>query len=340
MNPRVLLTGGTGFLGQRVAARLIKAGYRLHVMARESSDRSVLAGMDVCWQSADIGDRESVDRAVATAHAEAHGAPLDLVHCAALISYRTCDRDLQWRVNDGGTRHVLDAARAHGVRRLLHTSSVVTVGHASGAETIDERAAFNGEELRVDYVDTKRAAELRVLAAADRLDVVVVNPSAIFGLAGAGSNSAYFLREVARGGVRLAPPGTVGVVGVEDTADGVLAALQQGRRGSRYLLSESSLPLCDLLSFVAHECGAAAPLATVPAGIWPWVARGAALIDGLKPLERLTPQSLRMVAVHYRVASDLARAELDWRPRPIREVLRETLLGLGLSRVHHARARD
>ncbi len=330
MNPRVLLTGATGFLGSRVAPRLVRAGFRLHAIARPSADRSALEDLGVVWHIADLEDPASIELALLAARAEAGGEPLDVVHCGAVISYRSCDRVLQQCVNVEGTRHIIEAAKLHGVRRLLHVSSVVTVGHALAGEVLDESFSYNGQSLRVDYVDTKRAAEELVFQASGDLDVVVVNPSAIFGVVGPHSNSAYFLQRVADGRVRVAPPGTVGVVGVDDTADGVVVALERGRAGARYLLSESWLSLRDLLELVARQCGVPGPSFSVPPLAWRGLGLAATSFELLKPLERLTPQSIRMVGAHFRAHAGLAREELDWKPRPIREVLGETLSELGL----------
>jgi dihydroflavonol-4-reductase len=325
-----LLTGGTGFLGSRLAPRLVAAGYRLHVLARTRPSGGPLAELDATWHGGDLRDRAAVGRALARAREECGGGPLDVLHCGAVISYRSADLGLQRAVNVQGTRNVVDAARRRGVRRLLHVSSVVTVGHARGQEVLDESACFNGASLHVDYVDTKRAAEEYALSAGGDLEVVVVNPSAIFGLAGPRSNSAYFLRRAAAGAVRVAPPGTVGVVGVEDVADGTLAALLRGRPGARYLLSESSLPLRELLALVAEECGVQGPRFTVPVSAWTALGVGARLVELAHPLERLTPQSVRMLGAHFRIRADRAREELGWKPRAIREVLGETLDALGL----------
>ena len=330
MSAHCLLTGGTGFLGSRLAPRLVAAGYRLHLLARSRPQSGPLAELDATWHSGDLRDRAEVGRALARAREECGSAPLDVLHCGAVISYRSADRGLQRAVNVLGTRNVVDAAKRRGVRRLLHVSSVVTVGHSRGGEVLDEGARYNGESLRVDYVDTKRAAEQYALAAGDELEVVVVNPSAIFGLAGPRSNSAYFLRRAAAGAVRIAPPGTVGVVGVEDVADGTLAALERGRPGARYLLSESSLALRELLALVAQECGVRGPRVTVPAPAWAALGAGARLVEVAQPLERLTPQSVRMLGAHFRIRADRAREELGWKPRAIREVLGETLDALGL----------
>ncbi|MCB9913832.1 MAG: NAD-dependent epimerase/dehydratase family protein [Planctomycetes bacterium] len=332
MNPHVLLTGATGFVGTRLVPRLVAAGFHVHATARAGSPRAALADQPVTWHAADLCDRAALGAALKAARRAAGAAPLDVLHCGAVISYRTRDRALQRRVNVEGTAHVLDAAVARDVRRFLFVSSVVTVGHARGAAVLDEDAPFNGGELHVDYVDTKRAAEELVLARGGELETLCVNPSAIFGVAGPRSNSAYFLQRVAAGGVAVAPPGSVSVVGVDDVADGTVAALLRGRPGRRYLLSESWLPLRALLAQVADLCGVPGPRFVVPPALWraaTLAARGADLLHGF---ERLTPQAMRMTAAHFRVRADRARAELDWTPRPIGDVLREAVAALGLAR--------
>ena len=332
MRPHVLLTGATGFLGTRLAPRLVESGYRLHATARAGSPRAALAGLEVCWHDADLGDRASIGRALRQARRAAGDAPLDVVHCGAVISYRTRDRDLQRRINVEGTEHVLDAAVARGVRRLVHVSSVVAVGPSGSAEVLDESAGFDGARLRVDYVDTKREAEQRVLSRGGALEVLAVCPSAIFGVTGPRSNSAYFLQRIASGGVLAAPPGSVSVVGVEDVATGTVAALQRGEPGRRYLLSESILSHRELMTEVAELCGVPGPRLTLSPLAWGTAERLVRGVDTVGALERLTPQAMRMVGAHFRVRADLARVSLDWNPRPIREVLQEAIETLGLRR--------
>ncbi|MCA8981524.1 MAG: NAD-dependent epimerase/dehydratase family protein [Planctomycetes bacterium] len=327
---QAFLTGATGFLGRRVARDLVARGWRVHALARQGSDRSVLAGLPVVWHEGDLANDASLRKALASAHEFANGDPLDVVHMAALISYRTGDTKLARQVNVDGTRRLLSASMAFGVRRFLHTSSIVAVGFAEGDAVSTEDQAFNGARLGVDYVDTKRESEEQALAAASELDVVVVNPGAIFGPASQSSNSAYFLRKAAAGKVRVAPPGGVAVLGVDDAADGVVLALTRGRRGRRYLLCESNYRLKELLALVAQLARAAPPVCAVPTPAWKLLCRGVDLIDRSKPQDRLTPQSMRMIGVHWRADAQRAREELGWKPRPFPEVLESALREMGL----------
>jgi len=325
----VFLTGGTGFLGRRLALALHARGRRLHVLARGTSDRSVLGELDVDWHLGDLTDAVAVTHALDAARAKESDRLLDIVHCGALISYRTRDRDRQRAINVEGTRNVVEAAKSGGVGRFLQISSVVAVGHSTDGEDLSEESAYNGEELGVDYVATKRAAEELVLAATDVLDVVAVNPGAIFGAPSSDSNSTLFLKRVCRGALPYTPPGTWGVVGVKDVVEGCLLALERGRRGRRYLLTESNLTILELARLIARLRGVAPPRGAIPAPIWRSLRAVLALVDRLHPLQRLTPQSARMVSSHFRYDAARAREELGWRPRGVEEMLREALIAVG-----------
>lgn len=321
----VLLTGATGFLGRAVAREAASRGWRVHALARPTSDRSVLEGLRVVWHEGDLRDETSLRGAFAAARRFAGDDPLDVVHLAALISYRTRDADLAREVNVEGTRRALRAAMLAGIRRFVHVSSIVTVAHAEGSNPTNEDAEFNAARLGSHYVDTKREAEDLVLAAAGELDVVVVNPGAVFGPAVPGSNSAHFLQRAAEGSVRLAPPGSLSVVGVDDTAAGTMLALTRGQRGRRYLLCESTWSLRAVLEEVARLAGARPPLGTVPPALWSLVPPLLSAVDRVRPLDRLTPQAARMLAVRWDADASRAREELGWSPRPFREVLARAL---------------
>lgn len=322
----VLVTGATGFLGGALVRRLVDQGYAVHALARAGSDRSVLADRPVTWHSADLLDQGSIDGAVAAFAEGAAGAEVAAIHAAAHLGYDRGEADLQRRVNVDGTQHVLMACRRYGIGRVVHVSSVVAVGHApDGASRLDEDAVFNGAELRCGYVDTKRAAEELALVA-DDLRVTVVNPGAVFGPAPRPSNTTRFLARIARGGLGpFAPPGSLSVVGVDDVAEGLLLALERGRAGRRYLLTDENLLHRELFELAAAELGARAPRWTLPVPVWRAAVAGAAALDRVRRLELATPQALRLLGVHYRFDSSRAREELGWSPRPFAEVLAGTV---------------
>ena len=324
---RVLLTGGTGFVGSELARELDRRGHDVHVLARASSDRTILDDAEITWHEGDLCDAASVERAVARV-ARGEAEPW-IVHSAAVISYRSRDAELQRAVNVGGTRNVVEACRRQPIGRLLHISSVVAVGHSTDGLTGDEDMAFNGAALRCDYMDTKREAEELVLAAQRDLDLVIVNPGAIFGPGSSGPNTVQFVRNVARGRTGpFAPPGSLAVVGRGDVIDGCVLALERGEPGRRYLLVESVWTMLELFHLAARELGVRAPRWRLGARPWRWICAALTLPDRIVDLSPATPQAMRMLGVHFDLDARRAREELGWRPRPFEGVLRETIAWL------------
>lgn len=326
----VFLTGATGFLGAELVRLLAARKVRVHALVRDPARAAQLLPPGITLHAGDLTDAASVARATAAAAEAARvaGGRLYVIHSGALISYRTRERTLAQHVNVDGTRVMLDAARAHGATRFLFVSSVVAVGQSLDGAPIDERAPFNLGHLGVHYTDTKRAAEELALAARD-LDVVVVNPGAIFGPAERASNTVRFMRQMATGhGPIAAPPGTISVVGIADTALGTLAALERGRRGERYILVESFVSSRRLFELIGAELGVRAARFTVPRWVFPLLVPLARVWDACFPIALATPQALVMLTCELRLSGDKARRELGWQPRPFETVLRETIAAL------------
>lgn len=331
----VLVTGATGFVGGALVPRLLARGREVHALARSmpALARNLATQADsVRWHAATLEDAPALDRAFAAAAgaARARGSALDVVHLAARISYRRSERELLRRTNVEGTRALLAAAEAAGVRRLCHVSSVVALGAVANADQeLDDDAPLAGRALDSAYARTKAAAEALVLAARPRLDVVVASPAVVFGLSPAGSNSLHFLRRLRDGSLGpLSPPGSLSVVGLEDTAEGIARVLEDGTRGRRYLLCESVWRLEELLALASRLAGRRAPRGSVPPSLWRALVGAARLLESVHASERATPEALALLGLHFRFRARRARAELGWSPRPIAEVLESILVRL------------
>lgn len=328
----LLVTGGTGFLGQEVVRRAVADGREVHVLQRSTTRPGGPADPAVNAHGADLEDESGLRRAfeAVAGVARRQGLPLDVVHLAACISYRRADRRLLERVNVEGTRRVLAASAEVGVRRICHVSSVVALGAVpSPRDELDDDAPLGGLLLASAYARTKAQAEELALAASGTLDLVVASPAVVFGVSGANSNSLHFLRRVLGGRLGLvSPPGSLSVVGLSDTVEGILLVLERGTRGHRYLLSESAWELKDLLALACEHAGRARPWGRVPRPAWKALVSAAALVDVLAPRERVTPEALAMLGLHFRFRARRARAELGWRPTPFRDVMAELVTRL------------
>lgn len=339
VHTEVFLTGGTGFLGEHFLRLLTAEGYAVTAIFRATSKRAHLADLDVTWVSGDVTDGPGLTAAVTSfaEQARARGSKTWFVHGAAVISYATASGPLQDQANTEGTRNAVAAAEAAGVDRMLYVSSVVAVGLASGPSTsIDETEPFEsvqqhtGQPYVGHYMRTKYLAEQLVHEAATRgLDVVMVNPGAIFGEAQELSNTAEIFGRVDKSLIgRFAGPGSLSVVGVTDVARGMLLALQRGAKGERYLLCERNLQLSELMEAISKQLGHNFRIHTLGPRMWALLVLATRIVDLVKPLHIVTPTALKLLSLQLRFEAHKARRDLGWEPAPFDQVLAETVAWL------------
>ncbi|MBN2359589.1 MAG: NAD-dependent epimerase/dehydratase family protein [Deltaproteobacteria bacterium] len=168
-----LVSGATGFLGSRLAAALVRRGYRVRALARPTSDLSRLAGLGVEIAVGDVGDRAALDRAVA-----GQGV---VFHTAGKVSDWGTEAEFL-AVNRDGTTSVVAACQAAGVARLIHVSSLTVLGLPRDGRLIDEQAPY-AASAPDPYTRSKIAAERLVRAAHDQggLTTTVIRPGVIWG---------------------------------------------------------------------------------------------------------------------------------------------------------------
>ena len=230
--PLVLVTGGAGFLGRAIVRRCLDRGWRVRVLGRnppagEHADR-------VEFRRGDIGDRAAVDAAT-------KGCGF-VFHVAAKAGVWGPWEEYV-RVNIDGTRNVVEACKAHGVKALVHTSTPSVVFNGEAFRGADESLPYGGNWLCA-YAETKAVAERVALeAASEHLKVCALRPHLIWGP----GDPHIFPRILARaraGRLRIVGDGRnrVDVTHVDTAADahlGALDALLAGRaNGKAYFLSQ------------------------------------------------------------------------------------------------------
>jgi dihydroflavonol-4-reductase len=283
---RAYVTGATGFVGSHVAAELRTQG------------------AEVRAERIDLLDRAAIERVVEGCDA--------VFHVAALYSYDAPAEDFE-RVNVEGTRTIVEACRARGVRRLVHTSTAGTCGPVAGREAT-EADGPPAWELAVPYKRTKLAAEELVIAAArGGLDAVVVNPTTPVGPGDVKPTpTGRMIAGVARGRIPAYLAGTgLNVVDVRDVARGHVLAYERGEPGERYLLGGENVSLKDLFARIARLAGRPPPRFRIPYS----VARAAAAL-------RLANQDeVRLARMPMYFSSEKAQHRLGYLPRDIGSAL-------------------
>jgi len=317
---KVLVTGGTGFLGANLVHHLVARGDPVRVLKRRRTPPDILQGLPVEFVEGDLTDRESLERACAGVEG--------VYHVAALVSYWRPRRAWQHRVNVEGTRNVVDAAARAGVRRLVHTSSIAAIGYPASrdGQPADEETEWNWGPQDVGYCTTKHLGERAALAANGHgLEVVVVNPAVIFGPRDVHRNTGRLITMVAQNSTLPWPEGVITTCDVDDVCAGHVAAMERGRPGRRYILGGEHWRFRDLIQAVAEILGKKVRVVTVPGwveSLVAWTAYGASLLTRREP--PLTPELVRVRRLVGTYSSARAIRELGYPQTPLRATLEKT----------------
>jgi len=316
-----LITGASGFVGSAVARRLVLAGFPVRALVRPGSPRFHLDGVDLDYATGDLRDAESVRRAV--------GGTRYVIHVAADYRLWARDRSELFASNVEGTRIVMQEALRAGVERIVHTSSVATLGWPRDGEAGDETIALSVDQGIGTYKQSKIAAErlVETMVARDGLPAVIVNPSTPIGPRDVKPTpTGRIIVEAACGRIPGFVDTGLNLVHVDDVADGHIAALQRGKVGERYILGGENVFFADMLADIARLVGRRAPRLRIPRAVaisFAYAAEAAARFSGREPLA--TVDGLRMSKHHMFFTAAKAERDLGFRARPYREALADAI---------------
>ncbi len=319
----IFVTGASGHLGRRLIPKLISRGYRIKGQCRNLRKAEKYLPPEVAMVVGDIRDKSWMPEALA-------GSDY-LIHSAAMVSLRPVDRREMESINVDGTKNLVEAARKAAVRRLLHISSVATVGGSVEGAPLDETATFNLAGYGLPYFETKRAAEEIVMAASGSvMDTVVVNPSIIL-YPPERKITGNDLKKIPRFIPCYFDFG-LNLVHADDVIDGIISALEHGRSGERYILAGDNIDAPRLFAVARKSFGIKKPWLKIPIScLYPLGLAGEMLYRlrhigspyGKGP--RVNRGIARLANLRFFYDITKARKELAYSPRTIEEFLQELL---------------
>jgi dihydroflavonol-4-reductase len=309
---RVLVTGGTGFLGSQLAAALVGRGDSVRVLRRANSRLVTLECLPVEHVIGDILDADAVARAV-------EGCEW-VFHVAGLSSYWRAQREAIYRVNVEGTRIVMEACLRAGVHRVVHTSSVGAVGIPPEGTVGDENTVFDRLSAAFAYADSKHRAEAEVRRVVEQgLQAVIVNPGVVIGAGDHYLISGSIVVEVSRRRLPAVPPGGICTADVDAVIQGHIAAARCGRVGERYILGGENLTYLQIAATVAAIAGKPAPHRTLPRQALPLLGAVVDTVNRVSPRPpAVSGEQIRLSARNIFFDSGKAVRELGYPALPFR----------------------
>lgn len=255
---RVLVTGGAGFIGSHLVRQLVAANHAVLVLEKPGAPVSHLPHDQIEIVFADIRDRAAVVRAAVACDV--------VVHLAANPNLWARNLDDFEQINHQGTRHVLEAARMAGARRIVHVSTESILATAHGQEMITEKTRTALRDMIGPYCRSKWLAEQAAQEAVEAgQPVMIVRPTIPVGPGDVNQGPlSRLICDFCNGRVKGYLDGGLNLIDVRDAAAGIWAAAQRGEIGRRYLLAAEDWNIRDLLLFLAGLSGRSAPRWQVP----------------------------------------------------------------------------
>lgn len=315
----IYLTGATGFIGSRVARRLIDRGERIRCLVRSPARADELAQLGAELVVGDVTDE--------AAHGRGLQAADGAIHIAGLYEIGIVAPGALERANVEGTRAFLAAAARAGTPRVVYISSTVALG-PTGEVVAEPRDAYEGpyhSEYHRTKADAHRLARRAQSAGAA---LTVVCPSFVYGPGDEGP-AGTFVRDIVRRKVPalLSRPSWFSYVFVDDVAEGIVAALDRGAAGEVYLLTGDPTSMNEFAQRVAALAHVKAPRMRLPVTL----ARPAAwLLDAVARPTGLhfpiTVEAVKATAVdRWLHKRERAEADLAYAPRSLTAGLPETV---------------
>lgn len=316
---KALVLGATGFIGGHIAKQAREQGWEVTGLRRDPQSVGNLSDSDILWKNGDLGDYPSLVRAM---------EGMDYVfHAAGQYGGDGNPASVPDHVQLGKDQmnNVIRGVREAGVKRLIYTSSLTTIGPPPvGQERLaDERDFYQPGSMPDNaYYEVKSAMESLALEAASvGYQIVILNPSLVLGPGDIHLATGEILLLIARGKALAVPPGTTNIIDVRDAAAAHIQAARVGRSGERYILGGSNYTTEEAVTIIAQMASAKPPRFILPPKLIDFYIKAA---DNL-PFLPFPPDHLRAYHAWQGYNTEKAVRELGLRSRFLEETARDSL---------------
>lgn len=319
---KVFMTGATGYIGQRLASRLLQDGHEVHALLRHDPEYSTFKTEAFHAHHGDIKNYDSVVKAM-------DGCEV-VFHLAALARVWSKDADDFYDINVVGTDHVMQGALACGIRKVVFTSSAAVYGSTSEAPVAEER--FGQQKFFTDYECSKFLAEEKIQHYVRKgLNVVIVHPTKVFGPGIWTESNAVsrIIKEYVEGQWHFIPGSGKMVANfsfIDDVVQGHILAMQKGKSGEKYILGGENLSFNDFfrrLKIASRKYFLTIRVPYVFMMLYAWQEEIFAWLFSVQP--KITRAWIKKYNQSLSLSSEKARRELGYTITPFDSGLTKTL---------------
>jgi farnesol dehydrogenase len=317
------ITGATGYIGERLALKLAGDGHMVHALIRLPERARKLSHPNIQLFEGDILEISTIEKAI---------KDCDFAfHLAAYAKVWSKDKELPYKINVQGTANIFDMSLKHQLRRVVFTSTGGTLEPSDGIHTTSEDTPRKIHYFN-PYEQTKAKAEKLALDyVAKGLDIVIVNPTRVYGpgLISESNAMTKIIKQFNDGRWRVIPgDGTKmgNYVYVDDVVKGHLQAMARGKSGERYIIGGENISYDRFFRKLRAITGRNQRLFHIPYRIMFFAGSAQfwfAHLTGKAPL--ITPQWLRKYLHHWAVSVEKAEDELGFKVTTLDEGLRKTV---------------
>jgi dihydroflavonol-4-reductase len=321
---KAFVTGSTGLLGSNLVHLLLAQGFEVKALARSKQKAEQILGKNPHMEIV-IGDMEDINGFAG----ELAGSDV-LFHVAAYFREYYGPGD-HWaklkKINVDGTIHLLDEAEKHGLKKTVYVSSSAVIGGTANGTPGDESTPPDEAIEENLYAKSKVLAEQAIAewSQTHQMPVVLILPTVILGpLDAAPTTMGQAVINLLNRKIPVVPPGGVEFVDARDVAQAMINAVEFGKAGERYIVSQGYHTMREFANLLEKASGVPAPRINVPFAVMlalVWLGERAAIMRG-KPVE-ISVAGLRLMRRRREVTASKAIRDLGVNFRSLEDSLRD-----------------